>query len=139
MMTVPDLLGIERRGWEWYPYRDLLRIGEMTFVHDVGRAGVNTARQSLQDLGDNIVVGHAHRAQVSYAGTIGGRPHVAVCSGWLGDYKKIDYYSQARALREWQHGFTWITQTSDGVSWCNFIPIIDGRCIVDGKLITGRG
>ena len=138
MMHVKDLLKIEKRGWEWVPYNSWLRIGEVAFTHDVGRSGVNTARQSLQDFGDNLVIGHSHRGAVVYQGTVEGRQHVCMNVGWLGSYEAVPYMHQARAKRDWCHGLGYIEQTKDGVSWCNFVPIISGRCTINGQVISGR-
>lgn len=135
LLSLQSLLRFEDRGWHFTPYKQSLRIGQMTFTHDIGRCGKYTASQSLADYGDNIVVGHSHRASVVYAGTVGGSTHVAMNVGNLVSYDSIDYRHKDLAHREWQHGFGLIYQTEDGVSWCTFVPIIDGRCVVEGKEI----
>lgn len=137
-LCVRDRLRIDKRGWGWTPYKESLRIGEMSFTHDVERCGVHTARQSVLDYGDNVTIGHSHRAGIAYVGSARGSTHVGLNVGWLGDYSKVDYRHRDMARREWQHGFGWITQTPDGVSWCQFVPIINGVCVVDGQLIRGR-
>lgn len=138
MLNIPDLFDLEARGFEYVKYGDFVRIGEIAFTHDVGRCGVNAARQSLQDFGDNLVFGHSHRAQVVYGGTVEGKTHVCMNVGWLGDYEAIDYRNRPTAKREWQHAFGFVYQTEDGTSFCNLVPIINGRCVVDGKLVDGR-
>ena len=138
MMHIQDLLRLDERGFEYVPYGDFIRIGQIAFSHDVGRCGVNAARQSLQDFGDNLVFGHSHRAQIVYGGTVEGKTHVCMNVGWLGDYDAIDYRNRPTAKREWQHAFGFVYQTADGVSFCNLVPIINGRCVVDGKLVDGN-
>jgi hypothetical protein len=138
-LTVRDQLRIDRRGWGWTPYKESLQIGQMSFTHDVERCGKHTALQSVQDYGSNVTIGHSHRAGVAYIGDTRGRTHVGLNVGWLGDVSAVDYRHRDMARREWQLGFGWITQTPDGVSWAQFIPIINGRCVVDGTLISGRG
>lgn len=139
MLSAKEAMQADARCWEWVPYKESIRIGEMNFTHDVERCGVNTARQSVQDYGDNIVIGHSHRAGVAYTGTTRGRTHVGLNVGWLGDVKKAaDYRHRDMATREWQHGFGWINQTSDGASWAQFVPILNGVCVVDGVRIAGR-
>lgn len=135
LLSLQSLLRFEDRGWAFTPYKQSLKIGQMTFTHDIGRCGKYTASQSLADYGDNIVMGHSHRACVYYAGTVGGHTHVGMNVGNLVDYESIDYRHKDLAHREWQHGFGLIYQTADGVSWANFVPIIDGRCVVEGKEI----
>ncbi len=136
MIDVPTLLGVYDHGWEWVPYGTWIRIGEVSYMHDVGRCGANTARQSLQDFGDNLVIGHSHRGQVVYSGTVAGKVHVCMNVGCLVDFKSCDYMNQAKAMRDWTHGFGWCEQAADGVTWCNFIPIIEGRCVVNGMEIA---
>lgn len=139
MLTVQELLGIEKRGWEWVPYKSWITIGKMSYTHDVERCGINAGRQSLIDFGGNLTFGHSHRGSTTYVGTLEDGQHVCLNVGHGSDYTKVDYRNQARAKRDWQHGFGWQVQTSDGATWCQFVPILSGRCVVDGKLITGRG
>ena len=108
----------------------------MIFVHDTGRCGINTARQTLSDVCDNVCVGHSHRAAVVYGGTVDGKTHVCINTGWIGAFDAIDYRNVNTAKKEWQHAFTLIYQDSKGVSYCNLVPIINGSCIVDGKYIS---
>lgn len=136
LFVLSEKLKLKERGIEHVPYGEFIRIGEMAFSHDVGRCGVNAARQSLQDFGDNLTFGHSHRAQVVYGGTVEGKTHVCMNVGWLGDYEAIDYRNRPTAKREWQHSFGFIYQDSKGVSYCNLVPIINGSCIVDGKLVS---
>ncbi len=135
MLDAKSLFKIEERGWEWIPYGDYIRLGELSFIHDVGRVGVNAARQSLADFGDNICFGHTHRAAVVYSGTVEGRQHVALNVGWLGDYDAIDYRNRHTAKREWTHGCGLVYQTPNGNSYCNFVPFINGECVIDGKFV----
>lgn len=138
MLDVKDLLRISERGWGWTPYNDFLKIGKVLYTHDVGRCGVNTARQSLQDVGGNIVVGHSHRAALVYQGTTAGEQHFGLNVGWLGDIGSIDYQHKARARRDWQHAFGLIDQTADGLAWATLVPILEGRCVVYGEQVSGR-
>jgi predicted phosphodiesterase len=132
------LFKIKQRNIEWVPYRTEIKIGNCAFTHDVGRCGVNTARQSLLDYGGNLVVGHSHRGAVVYQGEIKGSSHFCLNVGWLGDVEAIDYVHRARAKRDWQLGFGLVDQDEAGYSWAQFIPVLDGRCVVDGKLISGQ-
>jgi len=134
IVDVRGLLGIDAHGWEWVAYRDSLKIGKMIFTHDVDRCGVYAVRQSLLDVGGNIVIGHSHRGGTWYE-----HGHVALNVGHMVDLSTIDYRHKLRAARDWTHGFGWVTQDSTGVGWCQFVPVIDGRCIIDGQIISGRG
>lgn len=132
------LFRVNERGIEWVPYRRHIKIGNCSFTHDVGRCGVNAARQSLLDFGGNIVFGHSHRGATVYQGESKGSSHFAMNVGWLGDVNEVDYMHRCRATRDWQLGFGIVDQDAEGFSWAHFCPIVDGRCIVDGTLISGK-
>jgi predicted phosphodiesterase len=138
LVDMRDLLRVAARGYEWVPYKQWVRVGKIAFTHDVERAGVNAARQSLVDFGGNLVFGHTHRGGVVYQGTVDGDQHVCLNVGWLGDYDSIDYKHQARARRDWQHGFGVVILDETGCGWCEFVPILSGRCIVGGRVVSGR-
>lgn len=134
--TMPELLNIKKRGIQWVPYMEYMRIGKVAYTHEIGRCGVNTARATLMDFGGNIVVGHSHRAGLSYQGTVHDGGRVCMNIGWLGDVKSIDYFHRARAERDWETGFGVIDQDSRGVGWMTFVPIVYNSCMIDGKRIT---
>ncbi len=135
MMNIYDLFKLKERGFEYVPYGEFCRIGKMAFTHDVGFSGANASRQSLSAFGGNLIFGHSHRGAVIYGGTVDGEVHVCMNIGHMLDYNQLTYYMKAKAKREWSIGFGFCYQTEDGVTWANFVPIINGRCVVDGKLI----
>lgn len=130
-----EAYGLDER-WNVTPYKESLQIGHLRMTHDVGRAGVNAARQSLLDVGESLVFGHTHRGQIIYQGTVSGRKLVGVTSGWLGDPEAIDYRHRDQIRRDSIHGFTAVYMKADGLFWLNFVPIIDGACVLDGKLYS---
>lgn len=136
--TVPEQLRIKRRGWQWVPYMEYARLGKVAYTHEVGRCGKNAAAQSLADFGGNLVVGHNHRGNVAYQGTVKDGGRFCMTVGHLSDLKQVDYMHRARAERDWEHGFGIIDQDAKGIAWAQFIPIIYGRCIVDRQEFTGR-
>lgn len=127
-----ELLQLDRRGWTAISYKETLYLGELGFTHDVGRAGVNAARQSLLDVGTNIAFGHTHRVQVVYQGTVTGKRHVGATLGWLGDPEAIDYRHRDLVRRDWQHAFGVIHFRADGSFWLQVVPIVNGVAVVDG-------
>jgi predicted phosphodiesterase len=133
-----DMLHLDRRGWQTIDYKRSLRIGKMLLTHDVGRAGVHAARQSLLDVGDNIVFGHTHRMQVVYQGQTTGDRHVGATLGWLGDPEAIDYRHADMVKRDWQHGFGVAHILDSGAFWLQAIPIVNGLAVVDG-VVYGEG
>lgn len=133
-----DMLHLDRRGWKVTPYKETLYIGELGYTHDVGRAGVNAARQSLLDIGTNIVFGHTHRVQVVYQGNVRGSRHVGATLGWLGDPEAIDYRHRDMVRRDWQHAFGVIHYRADGSFWLQAIPIVNNTAVVDGVIYRGH-
>ncbi len=136
--TFPDLLSLDDRGIAWIPYKaPAYQIGKLSIVHDIGRAGINTARQSLVDFGGNLVVGHSHRLGAAYQGTVRGESHVCVNGGWLGEAKDADYMYQDRAVRDWQLGFTTAAVERVGGN-CHVTPhaIVANRVFVRDTLVT---
>lgn len=134
--SIPSLLRLRERGITWLPYKAAAyKVGKLAFIHDLGRSGLNTARQSLQDYGGNVVVGHSHRAGIVYQGTVRGEPHMGLNQGWLGDPTATDYVHLDKARRDWQHGFAVAYIEKNGNAHAQFVPIIGRSCVVDGKLI----
>ena len=129
---ISQLYQIRSRGWKHAAYRDFHRILNVTYTHDLGRSGVNSARQSLLDLGGNLVFGHTHRGAVVYQGEVKGSAHFALNVGWLGDVNEIDYMHRARALRDWQHGFGTVIHDGPKRAFARFHPIVGGKVEVDG-------
>jgi len=133
-----DMLHLDRRGWKVVPYKETLYIGELGYTHDVGRCGVNAARQSLQDVGTNVCFGHVHQLQIVYQGTVRGKRHVGATLGWLGSAEAIDYRHRDLVRRQWQHAFGVVHYLSDGTFWLQGIPIVAGRAIVNGVVYGAR-
>jgi len=132
MVSLWDGLFVADRGWRWVPYREHVIMGKLAFAHDIGHSGPRAVQQSLDAMGHNLVIGHTHRAGIAYGGTVKGEHRVAMSCGWLGDVTKVDYMHRART-RDWQHGFGWVRQAENGDSWLSFIPIIAGRCFLEGS------
>ena len=131
-----DMLHLDRRGWQTRPYKESLVFGEARISHDFGRAGVNAARATLLDVGQNTIFGHTHRLQVMYQGTQAGKRHVGATLGWLGDMEKITYRHRDLLRRDSQLGFGWAHFLASGEFWLQAVPIVGGRCIVDGVVYS---
>lgn len=133
-----EMLHLDRRGWRVLPYKETLQFGELRLSHDFGRAGVNAARQALVDVGTNVVFGHTHRLQVIYQGTQAGKRHVGATLGWLGDAEAIDYRHRDLVRRDWQLGFGVAYFLASGEFWLQAVPIVGGRCVIDGVVYSGK-
>lgn len=136
--SLPDLLELKRLGWLFVPYKSHHQLGKVYATHDCGHSGVNAARQTLNTFQDNIVFGHTHRMQYIIEGNAKGIPHVAASFGWLGDVKEVDYMHRVKANRDWAHGFgIGYMEPKTGHTHIRPIPIIQGKCVLEGKLFKG--
>ncbi len=135
-VSVQEVFQLSARGIDYIPYkRAAYKTGKVAWLHDIGRAGKNVASQSLSDYGSSIIVGHAHRLQTYYQGTVRGKSHVGLCAGWLGDSTAADYLHTDKARRDWQLGFPVAYVEDNGNAHVQAVPIIDYKCVVDGKLV----
>lgn len=131
-----EMFDLDRRGWEFVPYRKSTRIGKLNVTHDVGSAGMNAARSATQKFMGSAVIGHIHRMFYEVRGRLGRTPYLAASFGWLGDPAAATYL-HAAAAAEWVHGFgIGYEDESTGVVHTTPVPIIDGQCVVEGRLYS---
>jgi hypothetical protein len=135
LISIPGLLMLKDRGWSYTPYGEAMRIGHMNFTHDEGSSGPTAHMRARETFGGNVVIGHCHSAGIHYSGTTRGKTHVGASFGWLGDVKEINYLSRVKASK-WTHGFGIGHKEANGTVHLQMIPIIDGRCVVNGQLIS---
>lgn len=137
MVTLESLLGLKRRGWEVHPYQQHFRIGKINVVHDVGNCGKNADKELGAAFESSAIQGHTHRAGITYFGNLLGETHVAATIGWLGSQYAASYMAKVKVSRDWQLSFGLIRVERDTQnSHFQLIPIIDYRCVVDGRLFT---
>lgn len=133
-LTVPALFGLRERGWSFTPYKDHLRIGKVSLTHDCGFAGKYAVHHTGAAFASNVLFGHTHRMGVHYFGDERGRTHVAASLGWLGSKQAADYMYGVSINRDWQHGFGVAHMEMSGTMHLQAVPIILGKCVVNGKL-----
>lgn len=134
MVRVPELLKLKDRGWAYTPYKKFTRIGKLYLTHDTGASGADAHIRAMNDIGSNVVIGHVHAMNVTYRSTITGKHHIGLAAGWLGDVEAAEYMYKAKT-KNWQHGFAVGYKLPNGTVHLVPTPIIDGACIVDGKII----
>lgn len=134
--TIEQVLDLENLGWEFIPYFDYAKIGRLIITHDTGAAGKNAHRKSLIDAGsgNSIVIGHTHRAAYEAHRTTDGKLVSAGSFGWLGDPSEIEYANKA-TLNQWVQGVGLGYVLKDGTPVTSFVPFIDYKCVLEGKLI----
>jgi len=131
-----ELLKLGVRNWEYVSYRRDFKIGNLYLTHDIGHAGKNAAFRAADVYQANIVTGHTHRMIYVAQGNIKGRIFISTSFGWLGDWKQAEYMHRAKSVTDWTLGFGVAYIENDGTSHIRPIPIIKGKCVVDGKIYS---
>jgi hypothetical protein len=134
MLKIEKLLRLKERGWHYTPYQRALKIGKLHVTHDEGNAGAQAHERARATFEGNVVIGHTHRMGYSTRGNAKGTAHVGAMFGWLGDLSQIDYMHRVRA-QQWQLGFGVGYLLNSGAVHLQPVPIIEGACVVGGKLI----
>lgn len=135
LVSFADLLKLDSRGWQVVAYKHYAKIGKLHVTHDVGQTGAYTVHRTMHMMQANIVVGHAHRMQYMVSRSLLGDAHVAMCPGWLGDFREISYMHAAR-LKDWSHGFAVGWLEANGNVHLQPVPIVKGACVVAGEKFT---
>lgn len=129
-------LRLRERGIEFVPYGDFTRIGKLIVTHDVDHAGSNAAQRSRDEFNGNVAIGHCHNANISYRGDVYGDSHVGFACGWLGSRESITYQKKGKVARNWQHGFgIAYVERDTGNCHVHFVPILGGRCVIEGQIV----
>tara|TARA_R110000744_G_scaffold13121_2_gene38447 strand:- start:5001 stop:5750 length:750 start_codon:yes stop_codon:yes gene_type:complete len=140
MINLPSLLDFERFGFTHFDYLDHLRIGNLILAHDIGHAGKSAHSQSLSMAGMSIAIGHTHRmAMVIEKKLQTGELITGATMGWLGDPDAMkDYMPASKVKRFAITGFGTAYIMNDGTPILVPVPIVNGSCVLEGKLINGR-
>jgi len=140
LVDVETLLALPDNGWEFVPYRSDIKIGAVHYTHDVGKTGRYSTFQTLDQYQHSVAFGHSHRFSYVVEGNCTGEQKVAAQFGWLGDVEQIDYMARAKARKDWTLGFgVSYMDRQTGHTFFTPVPIVDGRCVVNGKLYKVPG
>lgn len=135
VVSIPSLLGLKERRWEYVPYKHDIKIGKIHWTHDVGAAGRNATFKALDTYQHSIVTGHAHRLQYIVEGNATGEFKLSAQFGWLGDISKIDYMHRAVACKNWALGFGYgYHDPTTGYVYLVPVPIVKYTCVMNGVL-----
>jgi hypothetical protein len=133
-VSIPDALRLREHGWKFTKYMQHSRIGKLYHTHEAGHAGIHAVHATGHVFNHSVVFGHVHRLAVSYFGSVTGERHFSASLGWLGDAAEADYMPEAKKSA-WQLGFGVVrVEPKSGNVHLQPIPIVDYRCILDGKV-----
>ena len=135
-LSVPEAFRLTERGWRWVPYQDTCRVGKLHVTHDLNRSGQNAHRHAGDKFRGSALIGHTHAMELSVVGGIDGHSALRAMFGWLGNYEDLDYRHHAVARAEWVHGFGVGYLEASGVCHVQPVPIVGGRCVVQGRLVA---
>lgn len=136
-----SVLSLEKRGiyivdrdkcYHGLRKKGTIRLGKCLFHHGT-RCGVHAAKQTLDDLGANVVFGHTHRISSHVKETIDG-----VVGAWsVGSLcEQHPLYGDTR-VSNWAHGYGIQVVEADGTFLHLTIPIIEGRSMLHHLLEAG--
>lgn len=134
---VEKLLRLKDRGFICTPYRRFRKIGKIHYTHEVGYSGQQALIRNGAAFEASCITGHTHRLGVHVFGSATGVRHVSASFGWLGSNDGAEYLHTSAKNRGWQLGFGIVSRESNGVSHVQAIPIVDYKCVVNGKLYKG--
>lgn len=138
IVTIPDLMRLSERGWTYVPFLATYAIGDALFTHTITKyGGINAHRQTRDAFNATSVVGHTHRLSWETRGDFFGDVRVGMSIGCLLSFELLDYEHKAKAARDWAHGFGVGTLDHEtGRMHLQPVPIVKGRCVVDGRVVT---
>jgi predicted phosphodiesterase len=140
IIDVPGVLGLDEAGWEFIEYRNHKRRGSVHYTHDTGASGRYATFKSLDTYQHSVVTGHTHRLVYVVEGNAVGDAKLSASFGWLGDVNQIDYMHRAKAKKDWALAFgVGYEDTQTGHTFLVPIPIVDYRCVFNGKLYKAPG
>jgi len=120
-----------------FPYQQLVHIGKVALVHDVGKSGANATRDGLNSAQHCLINGHTHRLEMLYGGNIMGERHFSMSCGYVGDINSPAFdYANATVKRHWQLGMGWL-RFIDGLCYATPIPMVNYTCVIEGRRYAG--
>ena len=133
-ITIDNTLQLSENGWEYHPYQEVVTIGKLSFVHDLGFSGKYSLSQTMDAFPGNIIIAHTHRFESRMRGNLKHDKYVGANFGWLGDSRKIDYLPSVKVKQDWAKGFGLITLDRNGNPDIEGVAINQGRCTWRGKV-----
>jgi len=128
-----NLLGLRKRGWKRHKYGKYVPFGKLSLYHGGHYTGVNHTRSHTQNLSASVMYGHTHDAQKAMIQKLGGW-HGAWSIGCACTMNKP--FLRGRPTN-WSHNFAVVHLEKNGLFHVEVPDIVDGKCYVYGKKITG--
>ena len=130
-------MNLEDRGYKYYPYGKLMRIGKLYFYHGGHYSTINHTRQHTMNLGKNIVYGHTHDVQRAGVTHVDGAHH-AFSMGCLKDMSKETNMWLNNRQVNWAHAIGVADWFPNGDFRLEVVDIVNGKTFLWGKKIDGN-
>ncbi len=137
LVSIKVAFGLQRRSWVYVPYRDHYKLGKVYLTHDVNATGRNAVHKIIDTYQHSAITGHTHRIAYAVEADGLGQPILSATFGWLGDLSKVDYQHRILATKAYVLGFGVGYLDESGVLFANPVPIVNYRCMVDGRIYQG--
>lgn len=132
-----NAVNLEERGYKYYPYGKLLRIGKAYFYHGGHYTTMYHTKQHAEKLGKNIIYGHTHDVQRHGVTHVDGAHH-AWSMGCLKDMSsEANMWLKGRQTN-WFHAFGIMDFFENGDFRLDVVDITRGKTFVWGKEIDGN-
>jgi predicted phosphodiesterase len=104
LIFLPELLGLSDLGFSYYQSGDILKIGQVSFLHGT-KCGITHGRNTaLRAKTPFIIYGHTHSLEASVTSGFGGAKERAFSCGCLCSLK-MDYMKKRGNDCNWEHGY----------------------------------
>ena len=132
-LRIQDLLGLKDLGYRVVPLNEILRLGEMHYIHGY-YTHIHHAKKHLEVFGVNLMYGHVHDVQVHSGVSVKG-VHEA---GSIGCLRRLNASFLRGKPNNWSHALGVVEYRFDG-TFTKYIPhIINGRFSFGGKIFDGN-
>jgi len=131
-LSIQEQLHLDERGYEYIPTnKQPYVVGELGFIHG-WYVNLYHAAKHVRQGGRNLIYGHTHDHQVYTGAHLDHQePRICMSIGCLCDFRQA--YLESRPSN-WIHGVALIyIDEATGFFWPNFVPIINGVAVVNGK------
>lgn len=137
-LTIPKLLNLEERGWQWVPVGGHYDLGKLRFIHgDQIGGGEHVAKAAVMQHHKSIALGHHHSHQeyTAHSPVDSKDIHIGIEVPCLAN--RAPAYAWNKPNR-WAHGFLHGAVWPDGTFSHTVSHIVNERAYINGKVYSAR-
>ena len=130
-----ELLFLDKRGYKFYPYNDVVKFGRLFVTHGI-YAGVTPIKKHLDELKVNIMFAHTHTLGMRLSASPA--REIAFAGYNIGSICDLNPDYMRNRPSAWTHGFAVVYFFPNGYFDVQLIRVINGRFIFNNKLYDGN-